>query len=48
MMRTSARETFISHVIDALQEAETQLPRDVRGAIARTAKAETSEWAKEG
>ena len=42
MTRTSARRTFISRVIDALQEAETQLPRDVREAFARVAKAETS------
>src|SRR5659263_782567 len=47
MTRTSARETFISCVIDALQEAETQLPRDVKEALARAAKAETSERAKE-
>jgi fumarate hydratase subunit alpha len=47
MKRTSARETFISHAIDALREAETQLPSDVREALARAAKAETSGRAKE-
>jgi fumarate hydratase subunit alpha len=47
MTRTSARETFISCVVDALQEAETQLPRDVKEALARAAKAETSERAKD-
>ena len=47
MTRASARETFISCVIDALREAETQLPRDVKEALARAAKAETSERAKE-
>jgi fumarate hydratase subunit alpha len=47
MTRTSAREKFISCVVDALQEAETQLPRDVKEALARAAKAETSERAKD-
>ncbi len=47
MTRASARETFISHAIDALREAETQLPSDVREALARAATAETSERAKE-
>jgi tartrate/fumarate subfamily iron-sulfur-dependent hydro-lyase alpha chain len=47
MTRTSARETFIRHTIDAIREAETKLPSDVREALARAAKAETSERAKE-
>ena len=47
MTHTSARETFIRHTMDALREAETQLPSDVRDALARAATAETSERAKE-
>jgi tartrate/fumarate subfamily iron-sulfur-dependent hydro-lyase alpha chain len=47
MTLMSARETFIGHTIDALRKAETQLPHDVRGALAKAANAETGERAKE-
>ncbi len=42
----STREAFISHTIDALLEAETRLPSDVRKSLANAVKAETSERAK--
>jgi fumarate hydratase subunit alpha len=41
------REAFISHTIDALLEAETQLPSDVRNALTSAIKAETNKRAKE-
>ena len=43
----STREAFISHAIDALIEAETRLPSDVRKALASAVKDETSKRAKE-
>ena len=43
----SHREEFILHVAQALQEAETRLPRDVTRALANAAKVESNDRAKE-
>src|SRR5271157_548822 len=43
----SNREAFIRHAAQALQEAEIHLPRDVTRALAKAAKAESDERAKE-
>ena len=43
----SHREAFIRHAAQALQEAETRLPRDVTRALANAAKAESDDRAKE-
>lgn len=42
MTRTSTKEAFIRHTLGALREAETQLPSDVKKALARAARAGTS------
>jgi fumarate hydratase subunit alpha len=43
----SHRGAFIRHAAQALQEAETRLPRDVTRALAKAAKAESDDLAKE-